>query len=151
MRPWECRVSGANWRHIRETYYMTPNPIADISELHECYCAMTGRSPKLAVFQRLWWDFQKAGYVQDDLIIVLRFMLRENQRNNYKYGLGLAKLIGDLERYDDLLNEAKAKTRNRIKPKTNRESVLAAFRKAPEPQREQVCQSVKDLLRKIVA
>lgn len=115
------------------------------------YTKATGRQCNYMVHEYGLWAYKQAGFGESDMALVCSFLIRENSRNNYKYSLHLTKLIGDLARFDDLLCEAKAVSRNRKPPPTPREQVQSLLRPVVgEATQTGSAMSVQDILRKVV-
>lgn len=125
-----------------------------LKQLHDCYCKMTGFCANYRVYEGAWHHFSKSGYTENDLRAVLSYLLLENRRNRYAYSLKLSKLLDwQHHHFDALLCEARAKQRNRRPQPTQRDKVLSAYLKEVRPDEKPqplICQSVKDVLRRIV-
>lgn len=100
-------------------------------EILDAYTRLSGREAKLGVYEHSLFDWVRAGFTKEDMITVINYINRENRRNDFKYSLRLGHLINDHQRFEDLLQEAKAKDRNRVKPPTERQKVLSEFRGTP--------------------
>lgn len=56
---------------------------AKITELHEAYCAATGFDLPLRMGRdRTWFDFEKAGFTKDDLLLVVRWIRKQSQKQS---------------------------------------------------------------------
>ena len=98
---------------------MTTDPEAILKAYHQKYCDLTGTQPKFNLWLRSWYEFQKAGFDVSDLECVLKWIARENRKNDFQRSNSLMKLIGgDLTQFDSLLCEARATERNRREPRT---------------------------------
>lgn len=130
---------------------MTTDPQSIVAELHRVYCALTGSSAKLMVWERDWLAFSQTGYTKEDLQSVLFWILRENKKLEKKYqrSVWLSKLIGDLRHFDDMLNEAQASNRNH-KPATPKAQVLQQFRGMSEPEVNGAAKRVGDVIKGFV-
>lgn len=54
-----------------------------ITELHTAYCQAAGFDLPLRFDrQRTWFDFDKAGFSKDDLLLVIKWVRRQFSRNN---------------------------------------------------------------------
>jgi len=104
------------------------NPYDNLIDILSAYTSISGREARLPIYEHSLFDWVKAGFTKSDMIIVLNFIIRENRKNDYKYSLRLGPLINDLQRFSDLLEEAKAKERNRKVAPTAKERVLKEFR-----------------------
>lgn len=139
-------------------FNVTPNPSDQFQPILNEYTRLTGRSAPLGLYESSLFSFVRAGFTVADMTLVLNFILRENSKNHFKYGLKLGTMINDLQRFNDLLEEAKARRRNHIPPPTNREKVLQEFSPvvveggqspAVKMPNELVAQGLKDLARRI--
>lgn len=104
------------------------DPAEPLKAIHAIHVKLTGRESRYQVYERSLYDFVQAGFTAEDMEIVLAFMLRENKRNDWKYSLQLGKLLGDHERFQDLLSDAKARLRNMKKPPTPKEIAIEQLR-----------------------
>lgn len=120
------------------------------AELVAQYTRLTGREARVSVYEHALYDYFRAGFTPADLVLVLGYLLRENKRNSYQYSIKLGHLIGDHERFMDLLGEAKAKLRNSVKPASARQEVLQAFRPVADPEMEGKgnCHRLSEFIRK---
>lgn len=125
--------------------------MTELQPILAAYLKTTGRQCNYMVHEYALFAYHQAGYTAEDMTLVCQFLVRENRRNSYQYSLHLTKLIGDLARFDDILNDARAKERNRPKPPTPKEQVLAQFRPAIEQTLTgTTALTVKEVLRRIV-
>jgi hypothetical protein len=54
-----------------------------INELHTAYCQATGFDlPMRMGRDRTWFDFEKAGFTKEDLLLVIKWIRRQFGRNN---------------------------------------------------------------------
>lgn len=104
------------------------DPAEPLRAIHAVHVKLTGRESRYQVYERSLYDFVQAGFTAEDMEIVLAFMLRENKRNDWKYSLQLGKLLGDHERFQDLLSDAKARLRNMKKMPTPKEVAIEQLR-----------------------
>ena len=100
----------------------------EAEEIVAVYIKLTGREARVAIYEHSLYDFIRAGFTPSDFVIVVTFLLRENKKNKFQYSMKLGHLINDHQRFMDLLGEAKARERNRVKPPTAKEIVLEQFR-----------------------
>jgi len=115
------------------------------------YTRLTGRAAPIAIYDASLFPFVRAGFTADDMRTVVEHMLRENKRNHFQYGLKLSPLLNDLQRFNDLLEEAKAKNRNCRPAPTAKEKALNQLRPAlGENLTSTGALTVKDILRKVV-
>ena len=124
---------------------MTTNPTDILEALHASYCALTGTESKFKVWERRWFEFWQNGFTQSDLECVLKWLMRENRRNDYKRSLSLLKLL-DLEHFDAYLSEARAIERN-FKPKPAAVRTLEAFRGREEIEVDRAAKTVGQVLK----
>jgi hypothetical protein len=99
-----------------------------LASILEAYTLLSGREAKLPIYEHSLFDWVRAGFTKEDMIIVVQFIVRENRHNTFKYSLKLGHLINDHQRFNDLLEEAKAKERNRRPAMTPKEKVLSQLR-----------------------
>ncbi len=127
------------------------NPSDAFQPILSEYSRLTGRNAPLSLYDASLFPFVRAGFTADDMRIVIEFIQRENKRNHYQYGLKLGSLINDLQRFNDLLEEAKAKERNRRPATTPKEKVLSQLRPTvSENLTSTGAMTVKDVLRKVI-
>lgn len=107
---------------------MSESVQSSIRSVLDAYVRLTGREAKVGIYEFSLYDFVRAGFTAEDMIVVVTFLLRENKRNHFQYSLKLGHLINDHMRFNDLLQEAKAKERNRNPAPTPKEKVLSQFR-----------------------
>jgi len=109
---------------------MTP----EIQALHAIYCRESGLKVRLTLGGRtdLWCEWLKAEFTQADLITVLRHIRAEvRAKRRFPGSLTMGSVLQP-DRFEDLLELAKAQQRN-YKPLTDRESVLKATGRQIEP------------------
>lgn len=100
-------------------------------QLHSIFCKETGREACFPIWQRAYLDYLSKGYTCADLSLVLRYIKRENNRmNGAAFSLRQDKLF-DFEymHFDALLNEARAKDRNRRPAPSPKSQIIAAYEK----------------------
>ena len=122
---------------------------SSIQSLLDTYNTLTGSVARYGVYERAAFDWFKAGFTLDDFKLVIGYLKRENQRNDYKYSMKLSKLLNDHEHFNDLLNEATAKERNRIKPRTPQQTVVDEFRHTMTTTQPAPALSLKDVMRRM--
>jgi len=89
---------------------------------------------KYEVYKRAVWEFLRI-FSESDFELVLKWLIKENARNDFKRSLELRKLLSDSERFNDLLSLAtEAQTRIKNKTRTPKEQTLFESRRADEPQ-----------------
>lgn len=84
----------------------TPSSAPDqIEQLHQTYCRLTGQNLWLRFDrERLWFEFQRAGFTQGDLTQVVRYLQREIRHTRRNVGaLKLSNLL-QLDRFEEDLN-----------------------------------------------
>lgn len=124
---------------------------AELSAILGVYIQATGRQCNYMVHEYALFAYKQAGFTAEDMSMVCNFLVRENNRNNYKYSLHLTKLIGDLARFDDILCEARAVFRNRKPPPTPRQQVQQQFSPVVgEPTQTGTAMSVQEILKRVV-
>jgi hypothetical protein len=130
---------------------MIPALLPVLKSLHSTYCAMTGHEPPYNLSERRWFEFNKAGLTEADLKLVLDHILYSNRKRDYKYSLRFDKIIGDLERFSDLLGEARASQRGRkTVQETAKEEVVKEFRRADNPIDTGTFQSAREVLKRAI-
>jgi len=106
-----------------------------IESLVNCYNGLTNGVCRPRVYERAAWEFLQAGFTEADLTLVVKWLQRENGRNDFKRSIELRKLLLDMERFNDLLSLAtEAQTRMKNKTRTPKEQALFEARRADEPQ-----------------
>ena len=111
---------------------MTTDSNSVIAEIHRVYSSLTGTSSNLRLWERDFYEFVQAGFTAADMEAVLIWIMRENKKasdTRYYKSTSLMKLIGDLRRFDDVLNEARASNRNH-NPMTAKSRALQELRPA---------------------
>lgn len=59
-----------------------------ITELHSTYCQATGFDLPLRMGRdRVWFDFDKAGFTKEDLLLVVKWIRRQISRNGSGYSI----------------------------------------------------------------
>jgi hypothetical protein len=88
-----------------------------ITELHDAYCQATGFDLPLRFDRaRVWFDFDKAGFKKEDLLIVIKWIRRQFSRNN-GYGptsLRLSTLL-QLDYFEEKLMLARQELQGRAR------------------------------------
>ena len=100
-----------------------------LQSFHALFCQLTERQLHFALHERVWYEFDRAGFTENDLRIVIGWMKSSNRKHEWQYGFKLGNVIGDLARFDEILAEALAVQRNKPKAVSPREQVVAEFRK----------------------
>lgn len=123
---------------------------ATLQAILDAHQRLTGRESKLPIYEHALFDFVRAGFTHEDMATVITFLMRENKRNQFQYSLKLGHLINDHMRFNDLLQEAKARERNRRPAPTAKERVLSQFRPTTgETLTTTGALSVKQILKKV--
>jgi hypothetical protein len=78
---------------------------AQLEQLHQTYCRLTGQNLSLRFDrERLWFEFHRAGFTLADLIQVVRYLQREIRHTRRNVGaLKLSNLL-QLDRFEEDLN-----------------------------------------------
>jgi len=114
------------------------------------YTRLTGREAPVGLYDHSLFEYVRAGFTADDMRIVVQFIMNENKRNHFQYSLRLGVLLRDLERFNDLLQEAKVKERNRRPKPTPKEKALSQLRPIiGENLTATGASSVQDIIKKI--
>jgi hypothetical protein len=92
---------------------MDNNTLADLRAIHELYCHLTGQKLTLRFDrERLWYDFLRAGFSDDDLKTVVTYLQKEIRANRRNVGaLKLSNLL-QLDRFEEDLNISKVRLRS---------------------------------------
>jgi len=85
---------------------------ASLRAIHELYCHLTGQKLTLRFDrERLWYEFFRAGFSQDDLKTVVAYLQKEIRAGRRNVGaLKLSNLL-QLDRFEEDLNISKVKLR----------------------------------------
>ena len=85
---------------------------ASLRAIHELYCHLTGQKLTLRFDrERLWYEFLRAGFSQDDLKTVVAYLQKEIRANRRNVGaLKLSNLL-QLDRFEEDLNISKVRLR----------------------------------------
>jgi hypothetical protein len=83
----------------------TPALLAHLDQLHQTYCRLTGQNLSWRFDrERLWFEFQRAGFTSADLIQVIRYLQKEIRHTRRNVGaLKLSNLL-QLDRFEEDLN-----------------------------------------------
>ena len=102
-----------------------PPPIAaQLQQLHQTYCRLTGQNLSLRFDrERLWFEFLRAGFTPADLAQVVRYLQKEIRRTRRNVGaLKLSNLL-QLDRFEEDLNISRV----RLTPAPPRPQAQAAL------------------------
>ena len=82
-----------------------PSMAAQIQELHQTYCRLTGQNLSLRFDrERLWYEFLRAGFKETDLLQVVAYLQKEIRQTRRNVGaLKLSNLL-QLDRFEEDLN-----------------------------------------------
>lgn len=86
-----------------------------LRQLHVCYCEFSGHVPPYATCERRLLEFHNAGFDVEDLALVLKhiFSVNRGRETSFRLSVRFGNLVGDLERFGDLLGESRASKRAR--------------------------------------
>ena len=78
---------------------------AQLEQLHQTYCRLTGQNLSLGFDrERLWFEFLRAGFTPADLVQVVRYLQKEIRHARRNVGaLKLSNLL-QLDRFEEDLN-----------------------------------------------
>ncbi len=115
------------------------NPEVPLQAMHATYNRLTNQTLRFKPFERLWFDFQHAGYSSADLELVLTYMQRRNRKGGFEISLRLDRLLDDLARFESYRGEADLEARNKAararawKPTAGEKARAAMCGHAPVP------------------
>lgn len=126
--------------------------------LHAVFCELSGQQPPYSTCERRLLEFHNAGFAEDDLRLVIEHVKRENKKRDFGFQLSMRfdKLIGDIERFGDLLGSSRADKRARdFKARNSYPAAKAEVLRAtgrpdskPLPEPQQAKEVMEGLLRK---
>lgn len=129
-----------------------------LRHLHRIYVELSHHSCPYSTCERRWLEWHNAGFVEDDLRLIIGHVQRVNRKREFGFQLSLrfGNLIGDLERAGDLLGEARAEQRKRehrlkYSEPPNKAEILRATGRPdtkPLPDPQQAKQVMEGLLKK---
>ena len=129
--------------------------MTDLNSIHAEYLRL--RSELFAInsncpyylFERQWYEFDKAGFTVQDLALVMRWVKWSNKTHDYQYSMQLRSLL-DLERFTGLLEMATGWQEQNKKPKmdSNKVEVLRATFREPESPPARPLKDVFEAMRK---
>ena len=128
--------------------------------MHRAFCESTGDSPPYIGCERRLRDFEKQGFAEDDIRLVVWFVKRENAKmHGAKWGIGFGQLFqqsegGIFERFCDLLGMARgARRANDFKAKhsysAEKASVLRATGRSDTPPIPEGCITAHEAIRRL--
>ena len=121
--------------------------------IHEEYVKLTGYEVRLDINYWTFKEFCEHDYTVEDLRLVIRFIKAQNKDRSpgYKRSLRPSKVIGDLQRFDEDLAEAKAVFRNRPRPLSQRDIALQQLRpEVGERPQQNTSLSLKECFQRII-
>jgi hypothetical protein len=91
---------------------MDTNTLTALRATHELYCRLTGQKLTLRFDrERLWYEFLRAGFSDDDLKTVVTYLQKEIRASRRNVGaLKLSNLL-QLDRFEEDLNISKVRLR----------------------------------------
>lgn len=94
---------------------MNHEPEATLRTLHRVYCGLSGHAPPYATCERRLLEFHNAGFTEEDIKDVVEYVKRANRKFGYSGGWSLVfgSLIGNLEKFGDLVGASRADKRDR--------------------------------------
>jgi len=125
------------------------NTLATLRATHELYCQLTGQKLSLRFDrERLWYEFLRAGFSDDDLKTVVAYLQREIRASRRNVGaLKLSNLL-QLDRFEEDLNISKVKLR--YPPPSSSSHCTPSDPPAPTPaQCQKLRQQAKDALARL--
>jgi hypothetical protein len=90
---------------------------AQIEQLHQRYCRLTGQTLSLGFDrERLWFEFLRVGFTADDLSRVVDYLQREiRHQRRYVGALKLSNLL-QLDRFEEDLNISRVRLHPPLPP-----------------------------------
>ena len=91
-----------------------PDRVVEIRRLHAAYVRLTGLSVVLDLAgyrERLWFDWLQMGWTEKDLAVVVGYVKRCIARNERGFNYGTLKfgsLVGQVDKFEEILAEARA-------------------------------------------
>ena len=100
-------------RRQTDSWFMDTNTLAALRATHELYCRLTGQELTLRFDrERLWYEFLRAGFSNDDLKTVVTYLQKEIRASRRNVGaLKLSNLL-QLDRFEEDLNISKVRLRS---------------------------------------
>ena len=122
-------------------------PESTIKDLHSCYCRVSGMEVPLTMQRMFTWEaWALPGHTIDDLRLVVEVLRRKiREGKNTLACLRFTNLIGDCERFQETLSEARAMSRA-PKVDSGRADVLKATGRSATPEQSEA-RSVGDVLK----
>jgi len=84
-----------------------------LRSLHVAFCEATGQQPPYATCERRLLEFHNTGFAVDELRLVIAYVRQANRKfsGGIGYSLNFGSLVGNLEKFGDLLGLARAEKR----------------------------------------
>lgn len=135
------------FRHPMHDHVPSHQPIEQIHAIHAAYVESTGLEVNPMVHHWTYSNLLFHGYTPEDVKTVVRRVQELNRRQEFKRSLGVTKLLGDVERFDETLAEAKAIERNKVQ-RSAKDRVVAQWQRLPAPEEAAIprCVSLKEAL-----
>ena len=121
------------------------NPTKQIEALIDAYNKLTNGVARAKIYECAAWNFLNSGFSVEDMELVVRWIQRENSRNDYKHSLDLRRLLSDLERFNDLLS--RATVWQAANTRTPKQAVVDNFRGFRAGNDKQVLKSVGEIIK----
>ena len=144
-----CRGSTPFPLKTNHSSRMDTNTLAALRATHELYCQLTGQKLSLRFDrERLWYEFLRAGFSDDDLKTVVAYLQKEIRASRRNVGaLKLSNLL-QLDRFEEDLNISKVKLR--YPPPSSSSHCTPSDPPAPTPaQRRKLRQQAKEALARL--
>ena len=127
-----------------------------LRSLHVAFCEATGQSPPYATCERRLLEFHNTGFAVDELRLVIAYVRQANRKfsGGIGYSLNFGSLVGNLEKFGDLLGLARADKRAKdFKAKHSyppaKAEVLRATGRPDAPVVPEGCMSAKEALQRM--
>ncbi len=116
---------------------------SNTEKVHNAYKALVklhfNSEPRLPypVYERGWYEWLKAGFLEEDLTLVFQWLSWHNKKKDYKYDIKITRFL-DLENFGAWQEQATGWAEIRRKPKLdpNRVEVLRQSGREPELPKE---------------
>lgn len=117
-----------------------------MTKAHALYERLTGRTLSMHPARMFAWEkfLVVHGFAEADIELVVRYLQTQiREGHNYPAALWFRNTIEDPAKFEELLNDARAKKRNALPARTDKESVLCATGRCP-PKKEQPIVSMNE-------
>ena len=124
---------------------------AQIVQLHQTYCRLTGQNLSLRFErERLWFEFLRADFTLADLIQLVRYLQKEIRHSRRNVGaLKLSNLL-QLDRFEEDLNISRVRLTAQPPPPRTPDLLAPACSAAePERGRQRALEQLRDLREKV--